>query len=291
MFSNTKKTIGTLGGGQLGRMLTEVAQNLQIRVVTLDQKGCPAMQINDSLEHVHGSFTDPMAIRCLATRCDIMTMETEHVNADVLESLAKEVEIQPSWRTIRIIQDKYNQKLHLIENGIKVAESLPIVKAEVDEARKVVDTLGGYPCMLKSRTEAYDGRGNYPVKAASDIPLALTNLKGRPLYAERWAHFKSELAVMVVKTGDGSANQWQDFTLAYPVVETIHEASICKLVYAPARDVSTPVMERAQELARKAVASFPGRGVFGVEMFLLEDGTFATSQGQLARRLIPQTNS
>lgn len=266
------KTIGILGGGQLGQMLTEAAHKLQIRVVTLDREHCPAMKVNASAEHVHGSFTDVPAIRRLAARCDVMTVETEHVDTSALESLVAEVEIQPSWQAIKIIQDKYNQKLHLSSNGIRVVDSLPINTPDVNEAQRVIDALGGYPCMLKSRTEAYDGRGNYPVKAASEIPVALAKLKGRPLYAERWAHFKSELAVMVVKIGDGSIDQWQDFTLAYPVVETIHEDSICKLVYAPARDVSTPVMQKAQELARRAVATLQGRGVFGVEMFLLEDG-------------------
>lgn len=269
---NMNKTIGILGGGQLGEMLTIAAHNLQVRVVTLDQERCPAMKVNAYVDHVHGSFADPQAIRLLAERCDIMTMETEHVNTSALESLSAEVEIQPSWQAVSIIQDKYKQKLHLSSNGIRVADSLPIGTSEVGAAQKVIEELGGYPCMIKSRTEAYDGRGNYPVKAASEIPVALEKLKDRPLYAERWAHFRSELAVMVVKMGDGPSDQWQDFTLAYPVVETIHEDSICKLVYAPARNVSAPVMQQAQELARKAVATFQGRGVFGVEMFLLEDG-------------------
>lgn len=272
MSTNMKRTIGILGGGQLGQMLTQAAQKLEIPVVTLDREGCPAMKINAAVKHVHGSFADPPAIHRLAERCNILTVETEHVDTSALKSLPPNVEVQPNWQTISIIQDKYNQKLHLSGNGIRVAESRSIASSEVNEVHNVITTLGGYPCMLKSRTEAYDGKGNYPVKAASSIPDALAKLQGRPLYAERWAHFKSELAVMVVKTRDGSVDQWQDFTLAYPVVETIHEDSICKLVYAPARDVSALVMQQAQELARRAVATFQGKGVFGVEMFLLEDG-------------------
>ena len=68
---------------------------------------------------------------------------------------------------------------------------------------------------------------------------------------------------MVVKTKDG--------VLSYPTVETVQEDSVCKLVYAPARNVSEAINERAQDLARKAVAAFDGKGVFGVEMFLLHD--------------------
>lgn len=68
---------------------------------------------------------------------------------------------------------------------------------------------------------------------------------------------------MVVKT--------KDAVLSYPTVETVQEDSICKLVYAPARNVSDAINQKAQELARKAVAAFDGKGAFGVEMFLLED--------------------
>ena len=56
------------------------------------------------------------------------------------------------------------------------------------------------------------------------------------------------------------------------MVETVHEDSICKLIYAHARDVSDSIEQTAQELARRAVASFWGRGVFGVELFLLPGG-------------------
>lgn len=68
---------------------------------------------------------------------------------------------------------------------------------------------------------------------------------------------------MVVKTKDG--------VLSYPTVETVQEDSICKLVYAPSRGVSETIDKKAQELARNAVTAFEGNGVFGVEMFLLED--------------------
>jgi phosphoribosylaminoimidazole carboxylase len=73
------------------------------------------------------------------------------------------------------------------------------------------------------------------------------------------------LAVIVVKTTDG--------VLSFPTVETIQGNSICKLVYAPARNISDEVSKRAQDLAKKTVAAFEGKGVFGVEMFLLEDDT------------------
>ncbi len=279
------KTIGILGGGQLGRMLTEAANRLNISVVILDAEGSPAKQINAHPDHVTGSFTNPPSIRQLAEECDVLTVEIEHVDTDVLEELSTgtairedwrlvsstKVEIQPSWKTIRVIQDKYHQKEHLLGHGISTARSVAMEKHSIEELEQVAEQLG-YPFMLKSRTEAYDGRGNYPIRSGPEIRTGLAALRDRPLYAEQWANFTKELAVMVVKTGNEATNDWEKATTAFPVVETVHEDSICKLVYAPARSVSDVVMQKAQDLARRAVAGFWGKGVFGVEMFLLEDG-------------------
>lgn len=165
---------------------------------------------------------------------------------------------------MRVIQDKYLQKAHLVAAGAATAESLPVAE-NTPAALAAVGAQLGYPFMLKSRTLAYDGRGNYVVKSAAAIAGALDALKDRPLYAEKWARFTHELAVMVVRTQD-------DRCLSYPTVETVHEDNICKLVYAPAR-VPAGVRERARRLAETAVGSFWGAGVFGVEMFLLADGT------------------
>src|SRR5579871_1134971 len=119
--------------------------------------------------------------------------------------------------------------------------------------------------MLKSRTDAYDGRGNFAVMSDSSVSMAAKALENRPLYAEQWMSFRMELAVMVVKT--------KDATMAFPIVETIHENNICKLVYVPPRTVSRKVCQKAQDLAKKAVSTFQGKGVYGVEMFLLPDDT------------------
>ncbi|KAL8742751.1 MAG: hypothetical protein Q9190_004812 [Brigantiaea leucoxantha] len=279
-----KTTIGVLGGGQLARMLTEAAQKMDIKVVVLDAENAPAMQINKA-DHVIGSFKDRDAVFQLACRCDVLTMEIEHVNTDALEELSNGIktvenwqriktfytEIQPSWRTVRVIQDKYLQKKHLQERAIPVTEFIALeAHGSAVDLQRIGHQLG-YPFMLKSRTEAYDGRGNYPVRSTSDISTALAALKNRPLYAEKWANFTAELAVMVVKTNDEADSDWEKVTLAYPVVETIHEDSICKLVYAPARNISEVFKQEAQKLARRAVAGFWGKGIFGVEMFAIGD--------------------
>ncbi|KAM5439488.1 putative phosphoribosylaminoimidazole carboxylase [Microsporum ferrugineum] len=254
--------VGVLGGGQLGRMLMESANRLNIQMNILDAEGSPAKQISAHDTHVTGSFMNPEAVRKLAEVSDVLTAEIEHVDTFALEEVESLVQVEPSWKSIRIIQDKYAQKEHLAKFNIPQAEYREIRENCREELAKIGEEFG-YPFMLKSKTGAYDGRGNYTVKGESDISPALEALKGRPLYAEKWAKFRMELAVIVIKT--------KDTVLSYPTVETVQEDSICKLVYAPARGVSQKINEKAQELARNAVAAFEGKGAFGVEMFLLED--------------------
>ncbi|KAL4955634.1 AIR carboxylase-domain-containing protein [Aspergillus filifer] len=258
------RKVGILGGGQLGRMMVEAANKLNIQCNVLDAENSPAKQISSHDGHVTGSFKEREAVRELAKKCDVITAEIEHVDTYALEEVASQVKIEPSWQAIRTIQNKFNQKEHLAKHDIPMAEHRELAENTPEELAKAGEQLG-YPLMLKSKTMAYDGRGNYRVNSKDDIADALEFLKGRPLYAEKWAYFQKELAVMVIKT--------KDSVLSYPTVETVQEDSICKLVYAPARNVPDSINQAAQKLARKAVATFEGKGAFGVEMFLLNDNS------------------
>ena len=254
------RTIGILGGGQLGRMLVEAANRLNIKTVILDAPQSPAKQISATHKHVDGSFSDPEAIATLAKKCDILTAEIEHIDTNILEALQSQqsVVVQPSPLTIRTIQDKYLQKQHFSQNSIPTPESYPVDSNTAKSISAIAEKVG-YPMMLKSRTLAYDGRGNFVIKSAAEIDAAITALSGRPLYVERWASFTKELAVMVVRSSKGLIR-------SYPTVETIHQNNICHLVFAPAR-VPFSTRKKARALAEQAVKTFEGAGVFGVEMF------------------------
>jgi phosphoribosylaminoimidazole carboxylase len=263
------RKVGVLGGGQLGRMLIEAANRLNIQVNVLDAAASPAKQISAHDGHIEGSFKDAAAVKQLAQISDVVTVEIEHVDTQMLEEVASQVVVEPSWKTLRIIKDKYGQKQYLKEHGVDVADSIDL-EGKGAEGLKEVGASYGYPFMLKSKTEAYDGKGNFVVKSEESVDSAIHALGNRPLYAEQWADFKMELAVMVVKTKDG--------VLTFPTVETVHEDSICKLTYTPPRNVSEATAQRAQDLAKKAIAAFEGKGVFGVEMFLLKDDTLLVNE-------------
>lgn len=261
-FNMDAKTIGILGGGQLGRMIVEAAHRLNIKTIILDQPNSPAKQINALDSHVDGSFTELDSITKLAKKCDLLTVEIEHVDVEALNAVSKSlnIPIYPLPETIRLIQDKYLQKLHLQGHGVDVVESVEVAE-NTEACLSAIGADFGFPYMLKSRTLAYDGRGNFVVKSAASIQEALVVLANRPLYAEKWCPFAKELAVMVVRSLEGEV-------FSYPTVETIHKDNICHLVYAPAR-ISDSLQKKAQILAQNAVKSFPGCGIFGVEMFVL----------------------
>lgn len=245
-------------------MLAASASLLNVPVVVLDVgTNGPAKQVIAHSDHIDGSFTDSDKIRELAEKVDVLTVEIEHVDVKTLAEIATRRPVHPSPSTIKIIQDKFIQKEHLLSRGSPISPFLP-VKSDVASLQSAADTLG-LPLMLKSRTLAYDGRGNFVVRDLSQASDAIAALGNRPLYAEKWVPFVKEIAVMVVRTTDGQ-------TRSYPAVETVHKENICHLVFAPLRSRDSTLSSRAQSIAEAAVKTFEGAGVFGVEMFLMENG-------------------
>lgn len=286
------RIVGVLGAGQLGRMFVEAASRLNVQVRLLDVgPSAPAKQISfvpssthpSSSEHVDGSFADPEKIKELAQKVDVLTIEIEHVNAGQLQSVLDQgtvKEVHPLPATIALIQDKYAQKKHLVAHGLPVADFLPVGSEEtssdvdaISASKAQVEGVAqagskfGFPLMLKSRTQAYDGKGNFVVKEGSKAEEGVKALGNgsRGLYAEKWAPFVKEVAVMVVRSSTGEVR-------AYPAVETVHRDNICHTVIAPLRIADAAVGDRAKAIAQEAVATFQGAGVFGVELFLMADG-------------------
>jgi phosphoribosylaminoimidazole carboxylase (NCAIR synthetase) len=138
-------------------MLTEAAHNLGFRVIVLDPTdSSPAAQVAD--EHVVGSFKDAEAIKKLASKVDVVTFEIESANAEALDELiAGGKNVFPEPKTLKIIKDKFEQKVFLRSAGIPVSD-FALIESKDDIAKQ--GELFGYPFLLKTRFDAYDGRGN-----------------------------------------------------------------------------------------------------------------------------------
>lgn len=273
--------IGLLGGGQLGQMLCEAAAPLNVPVAVLDADDAPAKQINRNKHHVAGSFKDAGKIRELAAHSDVLTVEIEHIDTEVLEAIATNgatpgttpIQVHPSWKTLRLVQNKYEQKEYLASKGLPVAKQVAIetgsgMRASMEQAAAQF----GYPFMLKARKDSYDGRGNFKVGTAADLEAAEAEFGHVACYAEKWVPFVMELSVMVIRTEDEGAPGITKQLLPYPVVETVHEDNICSYVYMPPRGLDGArlqhISQKAQQVACSVIDQLWGRGVFAVELFL-----------------------
>jgi len=255
-----KKRLGIIGGGQLGMMITEAAQNLSdeiSEITVLDPtENCPAAQAG--AKQIVADFKDEVAILKLAEQSDIITYEIESGNTDVLSKL--KVEIEPSPSTLGIIQDKLSQKRFLSENGLPVSQFYEITSL-VDLREKIKEL--GLPVLLKARRDAYDGRGNFKITSENEIEKAYQHFDGKSLMVEKFVNFKMEVSVIAARNTKGDI-------VTYPLVENIHENNILKMTIAPAR-VSDDVIKDAGEIARKTMEVLNGAGVFGIEMFIDQD--------------------
>ncbi|KAF0635301.1 hypothetical protein FPSE5266_05696 [Fusarium pseudograminearum] len=276
-----KPELGLLGGGQLGRMLCEAASPLEVEIAILDAQDAPAKQVSRSKYHVDGSFKDPAKIRELASHCKVLSVETEHIETAVLEELSKEgkVVVYPSWKTLRLIQDKYEQKDYLGKQGIPIAEQVAVQASGSDDMRAALKDISnkyGLPFMLKSRKDSYDGRGNIKIANDNDIETAVTEFGKLQCYAEKYVPFQRELSVIVIRTEDADGKTKR--LVPYPAVETVHEDNVCSRVYMPPRDTPDAVSKRAQEVAVSVVEKLWGRGVFAVEMFVTENNDILVNE-------------
>jgi len=252
-----KKRLGIIGGGQLGMMITEAAQNLNdeiSEITVLDPtENCPAAQAG--AKQIIGDFKDKDAIVKLAEQSDIITYEIESGNTDVLSKLKAVIEPSPS--TLSIIQDKLSQKKFLSKNGLPVSQFYEIVS--LDDLYEKINELS-LPVLLKARRDAYDGRGNFKITSPDEVEKAYRHFDGKSLMVEKFVNFKMEVSVIAIRNTKGEI-------ATYPMVENIHEDNILKITIAPAR-VSDDVIRNAGEIAKKIMQVLNGAGVFGIEMFI-----------------------
>ena len=256
------KVLGIIGGGQLGMMITEAAQNLPneiSKIIVLDPtENCPAAQMG--AHQIIADFKNKDAIVELSQKSDIITYEIESGDSDVLKSVEKNAKINPSPETLKIIQDKFLQKTFLKENQIPVANFIEI--NNIEDVKTGMNSFG-YPALLKARRDAYDGRGNFKINSEDEIQKAFDYFKGQKLLLEKFIPFKMEVSVIASRNTKGQIK-------TYPLVENIHEENILRETIAPAR-VTDEIIEKAESIANNTMTVLKGAGVFGIEMFLTQE--------------------
>lgn len=262
--------IGLIGGGQLGRMMVKAAKRLGCTCVVLDPyPGSPAGQVAG--HQIIGGYHDPAKLRELAESCDVVTYELENIDTDTLMQLELEGhKIYPAPGVLFTLQDKLTQKKFLSQANIPTSEFIEMAEPNLAD----FETFG-FPLVQKARRGGYDGRG---VSVMMDATAFSAHLP-LPSLVERFVEAEKELAVMVARSRDGDC-------VAYPTVEMCFRAgeNVLDLLLCPAK-VDKSIAERAEALAIRTIQALEGVGMFGVEMFLTQEGEL------LVNEIAPRTHN
>lgn len=252
------KTLGILGGGQLGRLIAEAARPLGYRTAALDPSASsPALQVVDI--PVVGPVDDATAAMKLAQASDLLTLEWELIPVKVLEAVAQARPLYPAPSVLGLIQDRLTQKNFLARHGFP---QTPYGEAATALGWK-------YPVILKRRSHGYDGKGQCRLMSESDAPKAAEVLKA-PCVWEKMVDFKAEISVILARGRDGK-------TAVYPVAENVHRNGILHATRAPAR-IPRDVADDAVSLAGRIAEALGHVGVMAVEMFLLHDESLLVNE-------------
>jgi 5-(carboxyamino)imidazole ribonucleotide synthase len=258
-----QKTLGILGGGQLGRMVIQSAINYNIDIHILDpDSNAPCKSICQKF--IQGSLTDFDTVYAFGRECDVITIEIENVNTEALAKLAQEgKEVYPQPHLIKLIQDKRLQKSFYQEKAIPTAEF--ILTENKEDVQLQVDFL---PAVNKLGREGYDGRGVQVLRSKEELEKAFD----APGLLEKLIDFEKEISVIVARNKNGEV-------ITYPSVEcSFHPtANLVEFLFAPA-EISSELEEKVQEIAKKVIKELDMIGILAVEMFVTKDGDILVNE-------------
>lgn len=266
-FFSTHKTLGILGGGQLGKMLLYTTRKWDIKTHVLDPSEAAPSKIACDYFEV-GDFKDYQTVYEFGKKVDVLTFEIEHVNLDALKQLEKEgVEVYPSAATLEVIQNKSTQKDFYRANNIPTAPHQNFNTLEQLKTAVQNHSLD-LPFVWKSALMGYDGNGVSVVRNQEQLDA----LPDVACLAEDLIPFTHELAVIVCRNPSGDV-------VAYPTVEMeFHpEANQVEYVLCPTR-LGEDITKKAQAIALQVSESFKHVGLLAVELFLTETGAILVNE-------------
>jgi 5-(carboxyamino)imidazole ribonucleotide synthase len=259
-------TIGILGSGQLGRMLTLAASNLGLRTHIYSPDGGPNGQPGYSpagqvaqVETI-GAYEDLEAIARFGRSVDAATYEFENVPAATAAELATHTSLFPDARALDVAQDRLTEKNYLSSIGQKTA-----LYAKVDgpeDLMKAVDRIG-LPAVIKTRRFGYDGKGQAIIRDRQDISQAWEAMNNAPSILEGFIGFEKEISVIAARSRTGDV-------IVYTPGENLHRDHILVTTLVPAR-VADATDKAARKAAKAVITALNYVGVIGIEFFVMSD--------------------
>ena len=250
-------TLGLVGGGQLGRMFTAAARNLDYRVTVLDPDPLsPAAEF--ATGHLNTAYTHPISLDEMAKTCAAITTEFENAPAEALIELAQHTSVRPSGHAVAIAQDRSAEKGFFETHGFPVGPFAVIRSAgDFDAALQIVKL----PAVLKTVRFGYDGKGQATIMTRPELESTFAAWNSAHCILEEFLPLKLELSVILARAADGK-------TSLFPVAENQHINGILDITVAPAR-VSPDLAAAARAIATRLADELDYIGVMAVEFFVI----------------------
>jgi 5-(carboxyamino)imidazole ribonucleotide synthase len=252
-------TIGIVGGGQLGRMLSVAAARLGYKCHIFDpHEHPPAADV--AARVTCADYDDIAALRAFGRSVDVATYEFENLPVEPLEVLG--AKLQPSTRSLAIAQDRAREKAFIEGCGARVAPWQPV--ATIDEVRSALSAIGT-PLVLKTRRYGYDGKGQAWVRSPDAAESAWTAIGEEPAVAEAGIDFSAEFSVIVARWADGRHAFWDS-------PDNVHREGILRRSTVPCSDSVAAQVAEARAAALRIAEALGHVGVLTVEFFASADG-------------------
>jgi len=269
---NQGATIGILGGGQLGRMLSVAASRLGFRTHIFEPgENPPAGHVADRV--TTASYDDEPALRAFADTVDVITYEFENIPTSALDILESLRPIHPNREALTISQDRITEKDFLAGLGLA-----PAPHAAVDSLQDLMDAIDqiGAPSILKTRRFGYDGKGQARIASESDAASAFDAMNGQPAVLEGFIAFSHEVSVVGARSVDGHV-------ACYDPGQNVHKDGILHTTTVPAALSASQRMD-AVLMAGRILNALNYVGVMGLELFV-------TPQGLIVNEIAPRVHN
>lgn len=260
-MNSQRPDIAVIGGGQLARMMQQAAVGLGVRLRLLaEAEDASAAQVIP--DHIVGDHTNLSDLQAAASDARVVTFDHEHVPPPHLAVLEAEGHAcRPGPHALIYAQDKALMRERLAE--LDVPAPAHRVVADAAELDEFVESVGGYPVVVKTTRGGYDGKGVWIINEPDAATEAFAT--GAPLLAEELVFFTRELSALIARRPSGEIVEW-------PIVESRQKDGICKEVVAPAPDLSEAVAVAARDIAERIAVGLDVVGVMAVELFETADG-------------------
>lgn len=268
------KTLGILGGGQLGRMSAMAAAKLSINShIYCPEAGCPASLVTPYF--TCADYDDRKALEKFAASVDVITYEFENIPVETVEFLKQFKPVYPDSNLLNIAQNRISEKQFLNDIGIATAPWAPCTCAE--DITKTLADWGTDQCIIKTTRFGYDGKGQIKHTANSNAQDSWEALNTDEAIIEGIIDFDFEVSVIVARDKLGQ-------TAVYPAVRNEHKNHILDKTIAPAL-IDDTLKESASNIAHKLAEAVDLIGVLAIELFVTKDGQI------LANEIAPRTHN